>query len=400
MPKQVHAEEIERFLGTVNGVASARLLTSPSGEIDQVYVTADDRTESRAARRAIVAALITQYGIPIEPWRIQVTQLKRFSPAELPNLKALRVEETIAATETTARVQVVWQRAGEQRTGTGQAQGPAGAQHRLRTLAAAAIDAARAIVDPVHRRITVHQVSLTTCMDRPLVLVGITAGGPRGPEAFVGAAFQREGASDAAVTAALDAVTKWLLQASFGGLEAGMQGDRRAHLEAMRHFARAGGQSRPDSLPSPEPASGPGESTGAAWAPPPPAINASRPVEPSRVEPSRGGTVIPGDLDSIGDLREIRPEQRGGAAMAAHREGSRVGLTATPPGRHTVEDEFLQPLIQRRIPAHIRCRDGYEIHHAILREVGTYTLLVEADGATELVYKHAIISIRPTGARA
>ncbi len=395
MPKQVQAEELERFLGTVEGVASARLLTSPSGEIDQIYATADDRTEGRAARRAIVAALMTQYGIPIEPWRIQVTQLKRFSPAELPNLKALRVEEAIAATGTTARVQLVWERAGEQRTGTGQAQGPAGAQHRLRTLAAATVDAARAVVDPPHRRITVHQVSLTTCMDRPLVLVGITAGGPRGQEAFVGAAFQREGASDAAVAAALDAVTKWLLQATFNGPEVEMQGDRRAHLEAMRHFARSGGRSRPDPLPSPEPASASPESTGAGQAPHPPAIETLRPAESS---PS--GTLTPRDSDIVEDPREIRPEQKGGAAMAAQHEGPRVGLTATHPGRHTVEDEFLQPLIQRRTPTHIRCRDGYEIPHAILREVGTYTLLVEADGATELVYKHAIISIRPMGARA
>ena len=86
--------------------------------------------------------------------------------------------------------------------------------------------------------------------------------------------------------------------------------------------------------------------------------------------------------------------------MAAHHEGSRVGVPSMRPGRQVVEDEFFQPLIEGRTPVHVRCRDGYEMPHAVLREVGTYTLLVEADGATELVYKHAIISIRPVGARA
>jgi sRNA-binding regulator protein Hfq len=421
MAKQVHAEEIERFLGTVDGVASARLLTSPSGEIDQIYVTADDRTEARAARRAVIAALMTHYGIPIDPWRIQVTQLKRFSPSEIPNLNAVRVEEALAATGTTARVQVVWERAGEQRTGTGQAHGPVGAQHRLRTLAAAAIDAARAVVDPPHRRIAVQQVSLTTCMDRPLVLVGITAGGPRGQEVFVGSAFQREGTSDAPVAAALDAVTKWLLRAAFEGSDAGIHVDRRSRLEAMRHFARSGGRSRPDPLPSSAPAR-PASATSAAVLEPEPALPfpPPEPLEPAAAsrgstgvtaprpapdtswpaESSRDWTVAPGGDDIVDDLREIRPEQKGGAAMAAHHEGARAGLTATPPARHTLEDEFLQPLIQSGTPAHIRCRDGYEIPHAIVREVGTYTLLVEADGAAELVYKHAIISIRPLGARA
>lgn len=385
MVKEVLAEEIERFLGTVDGVASARLLTSPSGEIDQIYVTADDRTEGRIARRAVVAALMTQYGIPLESWRVQVAQLKRFTPAELPNLKMLRVEETISATEAQVKVQVVWERAGEQRTGTGQARGPAGAQHRMRTLAAAAVDAARAVVDPPHRRITVQQVSLTTCMDRPLVLVGITAGGPRGPEAFVGAAFQREGTSDAPVAAALDAVTKWLLRVAFDAPEVGMEEDRRAHLEAMRHFARAHPR---DSSISPSPVLAP-------VAPSDPPLSASN---PSAIDGVSHADVNPGDI--LGDLQEIRPEQKGGAAMAGHHEGSRVGVASMRPGRQAVEEEFFQPLIEGRTPVHIRCRDGYEVPHAVLREIGTYTLLVEADGGTELVYKHAIISIRPVGARA
>lgn len=385
MVKEVLAEEIERFLGTVDGVAAARLLTSPSGEIDQIYVTADDRTEGRIARRAVVAALMTQYGIPLESWRVQVAQLKRFTPAELPNLKMLRVEETISATEAQVKVQVVWERAGEQRTGTGQARGPAGAQHRMRTLAAAAVDAARAVVDPPHRRITVQQVSLTTCMDRPLVLVGITAGGPRGPEAFVGAAFQREGTSDAPVAAALDAVTKWLLRVAFETPEVGMEEDRRAHLEAMRHFARAHPR---DSSISPSPVLAP-------VAPSDPTLPASN---PSAIDGVSHADVNPGDI--LGDLQEIRPEQKGGAAMAGHHEGSRVGVASMRPGRQAVEEEFFQPLIEGRTPVHIRCRDGYEVPRAVLREIGTYTLLVEVDGGTELVYKHAIISIRPVGARA
>jgi sRNA-binding regulator protein Hfq len=258
-------------------------------------------------------------------------------------------------------------------------------------------------------------------MDRPLVLVGITAGGPRGQEVFVGSAFQREGTSDAPVAAALDAVTKWLLRAAFEGSDAGIHVDRRSRLEAMRHFARSGGRSRPDPLPSSAPAR-PASATSAAVLEPEPALPfpPPEPLEPAAAsrgstgvtaprpapdtswpaESSRDWTVAPGGDDIVDDLREIRPEQKGGAAMAAHHEGARAGLTATPPARHTLEDEFLQPLIQSGTPAHIRCRDGYEIPHAIVREVGTYTLLVEADGAAELVYKHAIISIRPLGARA
>ncbi len=416
MPKQVHAEEIERFLGTVDGVASARLLTSASGEIDQIYVTADSGTEARAARRAVVAALITRFGIPVEPWRVQVAALKQFAPAELPRLRALRIEETLSATETTARVQVAWERAGEERTGLGQARGPLGMQHRLRTLAAATVDAARTVVEPSHRRITIQHVSLTTCMDRPLVLVGVTCGGPGAQDAFVGAAFQRHELSDSAVAAALDAVTKCLLHAAFETPQAG-QGDRRAHLEAMRRYARvergtrlpdvAGAQDPPPGTAEPEApeppdrgAPGPSacappvdvERRAARWYPP---AGSSDPQAAS----SGGGVSTAVHPDILSDLREIRPEEKGGAAVAAHQEISRTGVVPRT-GRQAIEDEYFTPLIEQRTPVHIRCRDGYELPHALVRDVGTYTLVVEVDGTTELLYKHAIISVRPAGARA
>ena len=81
--------------------------------------------------------------------------------------------------------------------------------------------------------------------------------------------------------------------------------------------------------------------------------------------------------------------------MATHHEGPRGGVASPRPARQTIEEEFYRPLIEARIPVHIRCRDGYEIAYAVLQDVGTYTLLVEAGGAAELLYKHAIISIRP-----
>jgi sRNA-binding regulator protein Hfq len=46
-------------------------------------------------------------------------------------------------------------------------------------------------------------------------------------------------------------------------------------------------------------------------------------------------------------------------------------------------------------PVYIRCRDGYEIPSAIVRDFGTYCLMVEVNGIQELVFKHGIIAIRP-----
>ncbi len=59
-----------------------------------------------------------------------------------------------------------------------------------------------------------------------------------------------------------------------------------------------------------------------------------------------------------------------------------------------VEDGFYRSLVVERTPVHLRCRDGYEVPRAIVRDAGTYALLVETPDGLELFFKHAIISIR------
>ena len=387
MPREILAEDIERFLTTVDGVVSARLLTSPSGEVDQIYITAEDATEGRAARRSVVAALMTAYGIPIEPGRIQVTHLRGARAAELPDLKVVRVEETASGAEVSARVQVAWERAGERRTGTGQARGPAGTAHRLRTLAAAAIDAVRAVLEPAQRRVTLHQAALVDSMDQPVVLIGISAPTPRGPEIFIGAAPQPEGEPQAAVNAVLDAVAKWMLQAPAGHPETSPEGNRRARLEAMRHFVRSGAKAPLEAPVRQTPGGSPAD-------PEAEALDAAPATEPSM---AGRDDRVPMLSDIVIDPQEIRPEQAGGAAVMAH-DVSRPGGASARTGRQSGEDGFYLALLEARTPVRIRCRDGYEIAHAVLRDVGTETLLVEAEGGTELLYKHAVISIRPRGA--
>jgi len=380
MPKKIFAEEIERFLGTVTGVASVRLLTSPSGEVDQIYVTAGDALEGRAIRRSIVAALMTEYGLPVEPWRIQVTRLREGPRVdELPDFRVLRVEESASSTQVAAKVQVASVRGGEQRTATGQASGPSGSAHRLRTLASATLEALRGVLDPGHRRITLQQVALMTFADRAVAMVGIAAGSPPGQKVFVGVAPQQDEPQDAAIAATLDAVTKWILRASLADPEALEAGDRRAQLEAMRHFARSDGEADATSAVVRPPA-----------APRGPAARGTN----SEIPPARDGAAS-SNSDVLNDLREIRPEQKGGASMATHNEIPRVAVPPARAGRQAIEDGFYQTHMDARTPLRIRCRDGYEIPRGVLREVGTYALLVEVGETAELVYKHAIISIRP-----
>jgi sRNA-binding regulator protein Hfq len=418
MPREVFAEEIEQFLGTLDGVASARVFTTHAGEISQVYVTAENSADSRAIRRGVGAALVSAYGLPVEPWRIQVTQLRDgLRPTEIPHFGIVRIEESVSAGEITATVQIAWVRGGEKKVATGRARGTPGPATRQRTLAAAAVEAVRDALEPAHRGVSLRGVLGVTFLDRPAVLVGISISTPGGPETSLGIA-QQEGVSEPAVLAVLDAVTKWFLR-SAQAADATQTRDRRWQLEVMRHFVRS--TERPESLP-PHDVPGPARESSMKAdsaaphesAPHPDAVLEVVDIDTlsSRAEPSpppretagneRGlaGTAEDRDPDVIYDLSDIRPEKRGGSAMSVHQEPSRAGALPSRGAHASMEDSFYQTLVAEQTPIQVRCRDGYEVLRAVLKDVGTYTLLLETSGGLELVYKHAVISIRPLTAPA
>jgi sRNA-binding regulator protein Hfq len=53
----------------------------------------------------------------------------------------------------------------------------------------------------------------------------------------------------------------------------------------------------------------------------------------------------------------------------------------------------LRSLIEKRIPVHVRCRDGYEVSNAIIQAADTFGLLVTSPNGLELLYTHAVVSI-------
>lgn len=415
MPKEVFAEDIERLIGALDGVAAARVFTTRGGEIAQVYVTVDPAADVRAVRRGVGTALVSSYGIPIEPWRIHIAQ-PRTGPGAgaLSPFRVLRIEETVGATELTAVVQLAWTRGDGERVVSGRARGPVGSAHRLRTLAAATVDGAREALDPAYRKIAAQEASLVTFSGRPTALVGISVTTPRGDVRACGIA-QDEASSDAVVAATLDAVAKLSAQVA---VVAATPDDRRARLESMRRYVESA-----ERAPSPDDPEG-----HVAFA----RGSAPDAVQPGRGAPPRAGgsasdrgpaalhgapermsmrqarafaeranaapaAEVPNGEDPDGPpvFQQIRSGQKGVAAMAVRQDLPHVGAVPSGPGRLSIEEVLYQSLIANRTPVHVRCRDGYELRPAVLRDVDADSVLLEVNGATELVYKHAILSIRP-----
>jgi sRNA-binding regulator protein Hfq len=392
MPREVFADEIERFLETLDGVSSARVLSGSGGDISYVYVTTEGAHEGRRVRHGVLAALQSRFGIPVDDWRVRVTQLRAgVQPNEIPQFCVARVEETATAAEIAVTVKLEWTRGSDRRSATGQARGRGGPAQRPRTLAAAAIAAVRDALDVPHADLALDRVGVVTFLDRPVVLVAVSAGAAGEPETYVGAAFDDAAAPAAGVApdetaepviaATLDAVTRWLLRAAF--VDDVPRLPRRERLEAMRHFvldaAEPGVRHETASRITPVHALPPrhpgGPRNGQSR------VDQAMPARES--DPGHGGAAAP--MSSL---------TRGGSAMGLQHDTPDVGSGMRAGRAAGVEDGFYRSLVVERTPVHLRCRDGYEVPRAVVRDAGTYALLVETPDGLELFFKHAIISIR------
>ncbi len=406
--KEVYAEEIEEFLERLEGIASARVVANEDGQIDRVFLTTESERDDGALRRTASAALMSRYGVPLEGWRLQIAHLRPAAGRPLSSqFRVFRIEESLTEEATRVLVDLRYERDAATKSAVGVARSSAGAAFRLRTAAQAAIEAMRTVLEEAGWRAALESVSIIPFAGTQVALVAVAVAGPRAgaevPAVQIGSEPVQLSETEAVVAAALRALEQVLEQ------ELPAQRDRRSQMEAMRatyqrmvrlpqrglQEADGAREHRATDAATVEPG-GPEETTraGALEEPAP----EQTPEEVPLVEISIEGSLTPEDVeaspDTISSVTEIRPEIEGGAAVSTREEPYRAEGSRPAP-RGSQEDDFYRRLVQSGAPVHIRCRDGYEIPEAVVRDFGTYSLLVEARGAEELVFKHAIISIRP-----
>jgi len=409
--KEVYAEEIEELLERLEGIASARVVANEDGQIDRVFLTTESERDDGALRRIASAALMSRYGLPLEGWRLQIAHLRPTPGRPVPSrFRVFRIEESLTEDATRVLVDLRYDHDGATKSAVGVARASAGAAFRLRTVAQAAMEAMRTVVEEAGWKVALESVSVVPFAGAQVALVAVTVAGPRGgteiPPVQVGSEPVQLSETEAVVAATLRALGQVLEE------DIPAQRDRRSQMETMRAPYQ-----RLVKLPQTPPL----ESDGAPEevAPPAPTAPETRsdieeviaaefeftpglepemetpaeaPAEPPTADPPEQHAEM--SSDTISSVTEIRPEIEGGAAMSTREEPYRAEGSRSAP-RGSQEDEFYRRLVQSGATVHIRCRDGYEIPEAVVRDFGTYSLLVEARGAEELVFKHAIISIRP-----
>lgn len=359
VPSEVFAEDIEALLERLDGVTSARVVANDAGEIASIYVTSATDREEPVVRRMIASALMSRYSLAVDGWRIRIARMQTETPVR--TWRPRRVDESLSGNAVQALVELEPVHA-EGGTLIGRARSLPDRPNRQRGLVLATLDALKSVLEAEDRRGALESIAMQPLAGRETVVVAVSIGSPTGSQLCVGSAVVEGNEADAVIAATLDAVGKRALKPQRRGW--GMK-DRRDELESMR-------------------------------------ANYRRLREPQRQMPELAPEDDGADnrVDEAGpDQAQIRPERPGGAAMASMGRpdaGARTDQSAARPApRSSMEDEYLRSLASSSMPVHIRCRDGYEIPEAVIKDVGTYSVLVESDLGRELVFKHGILSIRP-----
>lgn len=383
VPSEVFAEDIEALLERLDGVAAARVVATDAGEIDRIYVTATGEHDAAKIRQTVAAALMSRYSLAIDGWRIRVARL-RSEPLAHPRWFMQRVEEGLTGSD----VRVMVELRSEDGSGpplVGRARGMTDAASRLRIPALATLDALGSMFEAEDRRVTVESIVPVPLATGKAMVVALSVASASAADRYVGAALVEGSEAEAVIAATLDAVGKRAMP----GRRGWTMRDRREELESMEaHYRRQRGPQRQMPQPAPPPDD---EAPQEEPRDPVPARapQAPRPAARDDVNDDRWQD------DGVATLEQIRPERQGGAEVAQPMNRPQDMDRGRFAPKSSMEDDFFRHLVTTGTPVHIRCRDGYEILGGIVRNFGTYSLLVETDGRRELVFKHGIIAIGP-----
>ena len=208
----------ENLLTSLEGVQSARVVTTPLGEVSEVHILARSGLSPKQVVRNVESALLAQLGLKVDHRKISVAQTADVKPIEVLQQQTVR-EQMLQRTVLFEDLQVM----------------PGSRPHRIgltvslsyhgirETAEAESSDtprsrveaAARATISVLDRLLNDSSVALegariVDAFDREFAFVAVQGLGGRETLLLTGTAEIREGAERAAVFAVLDATNRWI----------------------------------------------------------------------------------------------------------------------------------------------------------------------------------------------
>ncbi len=218
MPDPWGVRRAENLLTSLEGILSARVVTTPLGEVSEIHVLAQAGLVPKQLVRNIESALLAQLGLKEDHRKISIAQTAEVRPIETLERSAVR-ERALQrgvlfedlATAAGGRSQRVTLTVSLSQGGRLESASEETADTPVGRVEAAA----RAAVTVLDRLLPKHSVSLegtrvVQALERTVVFAMVRGLGGRDSMLLTGTAEVRESAERAAVFAVLDATNRWV----------------------------------------------------------------------------------------------------------------------------------------------------------------------------------------------
>lgn len=223
-------EDAERLLLSLKGVVSARLVTRPGGEVEEVHLLTTEEVSAKQTVRNVESALLAHLDIAVDHRKISVAQTKDRAaalPEPEPNVRLLpeppaaerrllfqgHQVETERSHQVQHRVEIEWN--GERYCGSASAADLPRA--RLEAVSKATLEAVTAALlkeleeeSSSKVALALDGVKLVDAFDRQFVLVAVNALSGREVTPLAGATVVEVSPDRAAILATLQATDRWV----------------------------------------------------------------------------------------------------------------------------------------------------------------------------------------------
>ena len=207
----------ENLLTSLEGVLSARVVTTPLGEVSEVHVLAQAGLAPKQLVRNIESALLAQLGLKVDHRKISIAQTAEVKPIEVVEkgvareraMKRAALFESlfVAPGKRPHRVSITVTLSFAGRTASADEESSDTPRSKVEAAARASI----AVLDQLlsDHSVALEGAKIMEAFDREFVMVAVQGLGGREAVLLVGTAEIKESAERAAVFATLDATNRW-----------------------------------------------------------------------------------------------------------------------------------------------------------------------------------------------
>lgn len=209
----------ENLLTSLAGILSARVETTPLGEVSEIHILASAGQAPKQVVRNIESALLAHLGVRVDHRKISIAQTADVKPLEALDQGAVhdrarrRVvlfdDLVVSTVPHSRRVSAMVTLAYDGRSESVTEEGADTARNRMETAARAAVGAMQGLFEG--STLALEGTHTTEAFGRRYVIVGVQAARSRDSELLVGTAEVRDSADHAAVYAVLDATNRWTM---------------------------------------------------------------------------------------------------------------------------------------------------------------------------------------------